>query len=108
MNKLIEKIYLISLFDIYSNLLSTSQKETFNDYYCLDLSLKEIAENNNVSRSAVEDCIKKCKKKLMELENSLKIYSTKKECISLINDIKRLDNIDEIKEQLDLLERKIK
>lgn len=108
MNKLEEKMYLISLFDIYSNLLSTSQKETFNDYYCLDLSLKEIAENNNISRSAVEDCLKKCKKKLMEFENSLKIYSTKKECLLLINDAKKIDSIDKIKEQLDLLERKIK
>ena len=44
-----------------------------NDYYNNDLSLSEIAENNNITRQAVRDILKKGENKLFELEEKLKI-----------------------------------
>lgn len=73
MDDLAKREKIASLFEIYSSLLSASQKETLEDYYVYDLSLAEIAANRNSSRSAVEDALKKGEKKLIELEDKLKI-----------------------------------
>ena len=43
-------IYYNNLFDIYSELLTDKEKETFSLYYQEDLSLSEIADNNNISK----------------------------------------------------------
>lgn len=73
MDDLAKRERIASLFEIYSSLLSSSQKETLEDYYVYDLSLAEIAANRSSSRSAVEDALKKGEKKLLELEDKLKI-----------------------------------
>lgn len=107
MNKIEEKIYLINLYDIYFPLLSLSQKEAFHDYYCLDLSLKEISENRNVSRSAIEDLLKKGKHKLIEFEEKLHFYQKNMQSLDIIKEIKKENDINKIKSQLDLLERNL-
>ena len=60
------------LFDIYSNLLTSKQKEVFIDYYFNNLSLSEIAENNNISRQAVDFTLKNVLKALSSYEDALK------------------------------------
>lgn len=59
------------LFEQYKNLLTEKQQKIFFDYYMLDLSLGEIAENDGVSRQSVSDCIKKVEEQLSEFEASL-------------------------------------
>ena len=59
------------LCDLYGKLLTEKQFEFLNDYYNNDLSLSEIAENNNITRQAVRDIIKKGEKKLFEYEEKL-------------------------------------
>ena len=59
------------LCQIYGKLLTKKQYECINDYYNNDLSLSEIAENNNITRQAVRDIIKKGEKKLFEFEEKL-------------------------------------
>ena len=59
------------LCQIYGKLLSEKQYEFINDYYNNDLSLSEIAENENITRQAVRDIIKKGEKKLFEYEKKL-------------------------------------
>ena len=54
------------LCDLYGKLLTEKQFEFINDYYNNDLSLSEIAENNDITRQAVRDIIKKGEKKLFE------------------------------------------
>lgn len=49
------------LCQIYGKMLTDKQYEIINDYYNNDLSLSEIAENNNITRQAVRDIIKKGK-----------------------------------------------
>ena len=63
---------LVILYDYYGELLTDLQKEYFEDYYFSNLSLSEIAENNNVSRNAVHNQIKVCEEKLENYEEKLK------------------------------------
>ena len=46
-------IYYNYLYDYYGSLLTDRQRSYYEDYYFSNLSLSEIAENNNVSRNAV-------------------------------------------------------
>ena len=66
-----EKIKISILCDLYGKLLTEKQFEFLNDYYNNDLSLSEIAENNNITRQAVRDIIKKGEKKLFDYEEKL-------------------------------------
>ena len=59
------------LCDLYGKLLTEKQFEFINDYYNNDLSLSEIAQNNEITRQAVRDIIKKGEKKLFEYEEKL-------------------------------------
>lgn len=63
----------INLYELYSSLLTDKQKSYFEDYYFLDFSLQEIAENNNVSRNACYDAINKTCKILADYESKLKL-----------------------------------
>lgn len=66
-----EKVKISMLYEFYGPLLTEKQCELINDYYNNDLSLSEIAENNNITRQAVRDNIKKGEKKLFEYEEKL-------------------------------------
>lgn len=57
--------------EIYGKLLTQKQYEIIDDYYNHDLSLSEIAENNEITRQAVRDILKKGEKKLFEYEKKL-------------------------------------
>ena len=67
-----EKIVEVSMLcQLYGKLLTEKQYEFIDDYYNNDLSLSEIAENNEITRQAVRDIIKKGEKKLFEYEEKL-------------------------------------
>ena len=59
------------LCQIYGKLSTKKQLNILNDYYNNDYSLSEIAENNNITRQAVRDNLKKGENKLFELEEKL-------------------------------------
>ena len=65
------KVKISMLCDIYGKLLTEKQFKFINDYYNNDLSLSEIAENNDITRQAVRDIIKKGERKLFEYEEKL-------------------------------------
>ncbi|MDY6367493.1 MAG: hypothetical protein SPL13_03135 [Clostridia bacterium] len=75
--------YYIELFEIYKGLLTETQRETFYSHFCLDLSLAEIAEQQNTSRQSVFDAVKKVKAKLDEYESELKIKATENEILRI-------------------------
>ena len=79
-----------ALYDLYNNLLTEKQKNYFEDYYFMDLSLAEIAENNNVSRNAVFDQIKRTVNALTEIEEALKLNERIEKILSIEmdNDLK--------------------
>ena len=59
------------LIDLYGNLLTTNQLNILELYYMEDLSLKEIAEELNVSRNAVHDSLKRSLVILEDYEEKL-------------------------------------
>ena len=59
------------LSQIYKNTLTEKQFEILDEYYNNDFSLSEIAENNEITRQAVRDIIKKGERKLFEFEEKL-------------------------------------
>lgn len=66
-----KNVQISMLCQIYGKMLTEKQYQVLNDYYNNDLSLSEIAENNNITRQAVRDIIKKGENKLFELEEKL-------------------------------------
>ena len=97
---MIEQDLLIILFDYYEELLTDSQKKYFIDYYFNNLSLAEIAENENVSRNAVSKDLKLTKEKLIELEEQLKLNEKKEKLVNLLTDKVDKKLLEEIKELL--------
>ena len=90
---------LIILYDYYGELLSDDNKKYFEDYYFNNLSLSEIAENNDISRNAVHKHIKLTEEKLMFYEEKLSLYKKDRELknkISKINDKKIKEMIKKI------------
>ncbi len=70
---LLETVRINRLLDLYGELLTISQRDILNDYYEANLSLSEIAENKNISRTAVSDALKKGREKLEFYEQKIKI-----------------------------------
>jgi hypothetical protein len=68
-----KKVEISILCQIYGKLLTEKQYEVLDDYYNNDLSLSEIAENQEITRQAVRDNIKKGENKLFEYEEKLGI-----------------------------------
>ena len=67
------KVEISMLCQIYGRLLTEKQLNILDNYYNLDLSLSEIAENENITRQAVRDIMKKGDNKLFEFEEKLGI-----------------------------------
>ena len=80
-----KKIYLNQLYDYYSELFTSKQKEYFENYYFDDLSLGEIAENNLISRNAVHLQIKSVEEKLYFYEEKLKLCEKKEKIMKIID-----------------------
>ena len=91
------------LMDFYGQLLTQKQRNILEQYYNMDYSLSEIAENQKTSRQAIHDLIKRCYKtlndyedKLSLLKNSIMEEEIKKEIIGLLKE-KHCDSSEIIK-----------
>ena len=79
------------LIDIYGSLLTEYQLEIMELYYFEDLSLKEIADNQNVSRNAIFTLIKRVEKILLEYEEKLQLNAKLKKVENrLINEDEKI------------------
>ena len=71
-----EKIVEIAvLFDYYGKLLSDKQYNVIDQHCNEDLSLKEIAELNGISKQGISDILSRAEKKLRFYEDELKLIS---------------------------------
>ncbi|WP_427171655.1 hypothetical protein KST23_03150 [Fusobacterium nucleatum] len=98
-----EFIEVANLLEIYSSLLSEKQREYLEDHFENDLSLSEIAKNNNVSRQAIYDNIKRGVALLYDYEDKLKFYQAKKNIRKELIDLKEKftkENLEKIIEKL--------
>ncbi len=96
-----QRDYLVILYDYYGELLNEDNKKYFEDYYFDNLSLGEIASNNDVSRNAVHKHIKNTEAKLMFYEEKLGLYKKDKKLQEVIDKIKDEKIKKEIKNILD-------
>lgn len=88
--------YLNSLFDIYKDLLTEIEQVTFINYYIEDLSLSEIAENRDVSKSSVGKTLNSAENKLLEYEELLHTYDIKNNLRELLEET----NLEKIKSEI--------
>ena len=84
------------LYDIYGGLLTSKQKEYFEDYYFNNLSFSEMADQYKVSRNAVFKQVHIVTDRLIEYEKVLKLKEKREKIISLIKDNKLKEEIEEI------------
>ena len=97
----LEKTRLMNdLIDLYGVLLTENQLMIMEYYYMDDLTLSEIGENLNITRSAVYDSIKKSTNFLLEYENKLNLLAKenkRNELLLKANDLSKEELIEEIK-----------
>ena len=67
MNDILEQAL---LYDFYGELLTSHQKEIYEQFVLEDLSLSEIAGEAGISRQGVHDLIKRCQKALEGYEEA--------------------------------------
>jgi hypothetical protein len=78
------------LFDFYGQLLTEKQQEVMHLYFEGDYSLREIAEELQVSRQAVHDMIKKSRKALEDYEGKLGLaerFTRQEDALKAVNGI---------------------
>lgn len=73
MSKIEDTVRINRLLDIYGRLLTKAQYDIISDYYQANLSLSEISEMRHISRTAVQDAIKKSTEKLEIFEEKVRI-----------------------------------
>ncbi len=103
-----KKVEVSILCQIYGKMLTEKQYEFINDYYNNDLSLSEIAENNEITRQAVRDVIKKGENKLFEFEEKLlimkKMLKQEKQIQEIIEELSKISNTSSDKKIQKILE----
>lgn len=103
-NEILKERELINdLFDTYGELLTEKQKKIFEEYYLYDLSLSEIAEEQGITRSAVNDSLKKTLAKFEEYEDKVGVLEMKKSIKSLMNSINQAKTSEEKEKALQAL-----
>jgi predicted DNA-binding protein YlxM (UPF0122 family) len=87
MDILEKTIEIQALYDLYQDLLTDKQKNYFEQYYFDDFSISEISENEEVSRNAVHDLIKRTVQKLYDVEDKLHLLNKQQKREDLYNQI---------------------
>ncbi len=82
-----QREYILSLYEIYKNLLSNKEQSYFEYYYFEDYSLQEIASNYDVSRAYVSKYINSIEEKIIKYEDSLHINKKNNELRNIIKDL---------------------
>ena len=83
--------------DTYGNLLTEKQRILFKEYYDLDCSLAELAEEWGITRQAVRDSIKKSEEALNFFEKTLKVLEKREQINQLLNEAQGVLKNDNVK-----------
>ena len=70
-----ETLYLTNLYEYYKELLTDKERTYFEDYYYDNLTMEEIADENEISKNAISKTIKEVKNKLFDYESKLKLQA---------------------------------
>ncbi len=71
----------------YGPLLTFHQKQIMEQYFFYDLTMQEIADEQRISRSAVNDIIKQSSEKLHEFEERLALLAKEDTIIKLLDQL---------------------
>lgn len=83
------------IFDFYGPLLTDKQQEIYDLYHQQDLSLGEIAEIQNVSRSAVFDLLRRTEEALENYESKLGLIQRYLESREILHNVRdELEKLD--------------
>lgn len=91
-----KNINLIKLYDLYGNLLTNKQKQVFELYAIKDLSLKEVAEIQKITRQAVKFALDSVEKSLNYYEEILGIKQKFDRIKTELEELKNETNKDKI------------
>lgn len=94
-------LFVSALLDVYGEFLSEKQRGLIEYYYNDDLSLAEIAENEDITRQGVSDAINRAKSRLYALEES---YGYCKKFLRLKELRENIESKDSIKEICDIID----
>lgn len=97
MDNLEKNVRLSSLYDLYKNLLTEKQRQYFEEYYFNDESLKEVAENFNVSRNAIYLSLKEVEETLEDFESALALKAKQDQRLDLLEKLKSNADEDSLK-----------
>ena len=87
MSKNLEMSYLL---DFYGNVLTEKQRDMMQQYYNMDLSLSEIADNFGITRQGVRDSIKRGESVLLDLEDQVGFAEKYRSLMAGIDQIKTM------------------
>lgn len=90
-----ERVYIISLYDYYGKLLTDKQQKYFEDYYFDNLTMEEIAENDNISKNAVSKQLIGIKEKLNYYEDILKLNYNREKIEEILSSTEYINKIEE-------------
>ena len=80
------------LLDYYGVLLTRHQQDILDEYFNEDLSMNEIADNLQISKSAVQDLIKRSLTQLNEFEKKLKLIARDQKLNNILEEMKKQDD----------------
>ena len=90
-----ERVYIISLYDYYGKLLTEKQQKYFEDYYFDNLTMEEIAENDDISKNAVSKQLISIKEKLNYYEDMLKLNFNREKIEEILSSTEYINKIEE-------------
>ncbi len=87
-------LYISSLYDYYSCLLTEKERIYFEDYYFNNLTMDEIAQNYNVTKNAISKTLIDVKDKIQEYESKLHLESNRLKIKELLDEdeYKKIEN----------------
>ena len=109
-----KSVEMVMLYDFYGATLTEKQSRFFDLYYNEDLSLSEIAENENITRQGVRDAILRAENILRDMESKLGLYARYgsiseglEKIAEIAREIKRINSEKFLSSEIDDLAREI-
>ena len=109
-----KSVEMVMLYDFYGATLTEKQSRFFDLFYNEDMSLSEIAENENITRQGVRDAILRAENILRDMEAKLGLYAKYgnicaglAKIADLAQEIKRINSEKFLSGEIDDLAREI-
>ena len=82
-----DRLFISIYNDYYGSLLTEYQRRLIDGYYNLDMSLSELAKENDISPQGVRDALKRAEKQLIAYEEKLGLVRKTQEIKSIIEEV---------------------